>query len=329
MLQRFATEVSLDAEARGGAQVLRPRPAGAHSRRVALVGAGPASLACAAYLALEGHHAVIYERGALPGGLNTTGVAPYKIHTDAALREVDYVRSLGVELRCGVEVGGAVTPTSLLQEHDAVFLGLGLGSDTRLGVPGEDGDGVWGATALIERIKNAPGFALPAARRALVVGGGNTAIDVARELAQLGVPEVAMVYRRGAAEMSGYKHEMELARREGVSLLPGRTPTAVERGADGAVTGLRVRGAGGEEVLAAELIVLAIGQQKLRSLAAGFEGVALDARGCVVVDGATRRTGNARVYAGGDCVNGGKEVVNAVADGREAARAMIRAWLGA
>jgi len=198
-------------------------------------------------------------------------------------------------------------------------------------VPGEDGPGVWGATALIEKIKNEPRFRLPPARRALVVGGGNTAIDVARELTLLGVPEVAMVYRRGPAEMSGYRHEMDSARKEGVQLYTWRSPVAVERGADGAVTGLRVRHVhGGEEaVLGADLIVLAIGQQKLRALASRFEGVALDGRGCVVVDPVTRRTGNAKVYAGGDCINGGKEVVNAVADGREAARAMIRAWLGA
>ena len=330
-LQRFATEMALDAESDGGTKVLRPKAPGAHSRRVALLGAGPASLACGAYLALEGHRPVIFEKNALPGGLNTTGVAPYKIHTPDALREVAYVRSLGVEIRCGVEVGVGVEPEALLRDHDAVFLGLGLGSDTRLGVPGEDGPGVWGATALIERIKNEPGFRLPNARRALIVGGGNTAIDVARELALLGVPEVAMVYRRGLAEMSGYRHELDHARNEGVSLHTWRAPVAVERGADGAVTGLRVRHVhGGEEsVLPGDLVVLAIGQQKLRAVAARFEGVALDARGCVVVDPVTRRTGNARVYAGGDCINGGKEVVNAVADGREAARAMIRAWLGA
>lgn len=326
-LQRFATESSLDVEAAGGARVMRPRAASGTPKNVALLGAGPASLACAAYLALEGHRAVIFEKRALPGGLNTTGVAPYKIHTEDSLREVEYVQSLGVEVRCGVEVGVDVSAESLLSDYDAVFLGLGLGVDSKLGVEGEDGPGVWGATALIEEIKNTAGFTLPDARRALIVGGGNTAIDVARELAQLGVPEVAMVYRRGAADMSGYSHEMDLARRDGVTLQTGCTPTAVIRGADGRVEGLQVQRRGGDvEVLAADLIVLAIGQQKLRALATAFEGVTLDARGCVSVEADTRRTGHARVYAGGDCINGGKEVVNAVADGREAARAMLRAW---
>jgi dihydropyrimidine dehydrogenase (NAD+) subunit PreT len=326
-LQRFATEATLDAEARGGPKALRPKGMVATARKVALLGAGPASLACAAYLALEGHRPVIFEKRTLPGGLNTTGIAPYKIHTEDALREVDYVRSLGVEIRCGVEAGVDVSVASLRDDYDAVFLGLGLGADTRLGVPGEDGPGVWGATAFIEAMKNTAGFALPTERKALVVGGGNTAIDVARELSQLGVGEVAMVYRRGVADMSGYTHEMDLARREGVLLHTHCTPVAVLRDAAGAVTGLRVRRADGrEDDLTADLIVLAIGQQKLRALAAEFEGVSLDRRGCVEVDAATRRTGNAKVYAGGDCINGGKEVVNAVADGREAARAMLRAW---
>lgn len=326
-LQRFATEWSLDAEAAGGQRILRASRPHVARRRVALLGAGPASLACAAYLALEGHEAVIFEKRALPGGLNTTGVAPYKIHTEDSLREVEYVRSLGVEIRCGVEVGAELSTDALLRDYDAVFLGLGLGADTTLGVDGEEGAGVWGATALIEEIKNRPGFKIPGAQRALVVGGGNTAIDVARELALLGVPEVAMVYRRSAAEMSGYTHEMNHARQEGVALYTGCTPVAIARGGDGSVVGLQVRRSGGQlETLEGGLVVLAIGQQKIRALASSFEGVALDKRGCVVVDPLTRRTGNAKVFAGGDCINGGKEVVNAVADGREAARTMLREW---
>lgn len=331
-LQRFATDAALTREASTGRRVLTPKTA-AHRRRVALLGAGPASLACAAYLALEGHEAVIFERNALPGGLNTTGVAPYKLHAEDSLREVEYVRSLGVEIRTGVEVGRDVTVASLLEGYDAVFLGIGLGADTRLSVPGEDGAGVVGATAFIERLKNEAGFTVDGVRRAVVVGGGNTAIDVARELAKLGVSDVAMVYRRSAKEMSGYEHEMHHARVEGVRLVENAAPVAVVRSDDGAVTGLRVarteKGspvAGDERVLDADLVVLAIGQSKLRALAGEFAGVELDKRGCVVVDAVTKRTGHAKVYAGGDCINGGKEVVNAVADGRDAARAMMRAW---
>lgn len=327
-LQRYATEYLLDHEARTGTQVVAPRARTEGRRRVALVGAGPASLACAAYLTLEGHEAVVLEKHHLPGGLNTTGVAPYKLHTEDSLREVAYVQSLGVEIRTGVEVGKDVSVDSLLADYDAVFLGLGLGADTRLSIPGEDGDGVWGATALIEALKNRGGFALTA-KRAVVVGGGNTAIDIARELKLLGVESVQMVYRRGTAEMSGYTHEMDHALHEGVTFRAWSQPTAVVRDASGAVTGLAVRATRGdatEETVPADLVVLAIGQHKLQGLAQSLGGVALDKRGCVVVDAATRRTGNPKVYAGGDCINGGKEVVNAVADGREAARAMMRGW---
>ncbi len=330
-LQRFATDTAVAKERATGRNLL-PRKAASHRRRVALVGAGPASLACAAYLALEGHEAVIFEKGALPGGLNTTGIAPYKLHVEDALREVEYVRSLGVEIRTGVEVGRDVTAASLLSEWDAVFLGVGLGADTKLTVPGEDGPGVVGATAFIERLKTEEGFSVENVREAVVVGGGNTAIDVARELAKVGVPSVTMAYRRSAQEMSGYAHELAGARLEGVRFLESTAPVSVVRDEGGRVTALRVSSThhghpvGDAREISCDLVVLAIGQSKLRTVAQGFAGVELDKRGCVVVDASTRRTGHAKVYAGGDCINGGKEVVNAVADGREAARAMIRSW---
>lgn len=333
-LQRYATETVLAKAAKTGRAPLAPKAKSTASKRVALIGGGPASLACAAYLSLEGHNAVIFERNKLPGGLNTTGVAPYKLHADDALREADFVASLGVEIRTGVEIGKGVSAQSLLNEYDAVFIGIGLGADTRLNIPGEDGPGVFGATAFIERLKNEPGFSIAGVKQALVVGGGNTAIDVARELAQLGVPDVAMVYRRSAEHMSGYAHEMSAARIAGVRLIDRAQPVAVLRDeAENKIKSLRValteNGApipGTEQDLACDTVVLAIGQSKLRALASELPGVELDGRGCVVVEAGSRRTGNPRVYAGGDCINGGKEVVNAVADGREAAKAMMRAW---
>ncbi len=297
------------------------------------MGAGPASLACAAYLALEGHKAVILERSQVPGGLNTTGIAPYKLHADDSVSEVEWVQRLGVEIRTGVEVGKDITVRSLADEYDAVFLGLGLGADSKLHIPGEDGPGVVGATAWIERMKLARAGEHEVLGRVIVVGGGNTAIDVAREAAQLGAEDVAMVYRRGAGDMSGYDHEMEGARKEGVRFVANRIPVAFVRDAKGRLVALRVAiaengapVAGTEHDLACDLVALAIGQSKLRSLASELPGVALDARGCVVIDPATGATGNPKVWSGGDCTNGGKEVVNAVADGRNAAHAMIAGW---
>ena len=317
-LQRYAVEAVIAGD---GAPALLPKapPAG---KKVACVGAGPASLAAAGYLALEGVAVTLFEKRALAGGLNTTGVAPYKMHAEAALLEVEFIRSLGVEIRLGLEVGKDVKPAELVRDFDAVFLGVGLGSDSRLGIPGEEGAGVEGATAWIERMKLEPRVALDGVRRVLVVGGGNTAIDAARELARLGVPEVAMVYRRTAAEMPGYRHELEAARREGVRLVERGVPKAFLRDRSGRLSHLQLQD--GQEV-PADVVLLAIGQAKLRDLAATFPGVALDDKGRVVVDPATGRTGNPKVFAGGDAVSGGELVVTAAQEGKRAARAIARA----
>ena len=333
-LQRYATE---HATAPGQKPMFTPRvtPA-AHVRKVALIGAGPASLACAAYLAREGHTAVIFEKRALPGGLNTTGIAPYKLHVDDALHEVEWVQSLGVEIRTGIELGAQVTGESLLAEYDAVFLGVGLGQDSKLGIDGEDGPGVVGATEWIEQMKLAPSDGTsgkPKLGRVLVIGGGNTAIDVARECAQLGAEHVAMIYRRGSSEMSGYDHEMAYARKEGVQLIVNALPSAFVRDATGALRGLRLVKAhdgkaiaGTEHEMACDLVAVAIGQSKLRAIVAQLPGVTLDSRGCVAADPGTGMTKNPKVFSGGDCINGGKEVVNAVADGRNAARTLMTRW---
>ena len=164
-----------------------------------------------------------------------------------------------------------------------------------------------GATAWIERMKLEPGFGLAGVTRALVVGGGNTAIDAARELARLGVPEVAMVYRRESSDMPGYRHEMDAARREGVRLIEKAVPKAVLRDQKGRLTALQLTN--GQE-LAADLVVLGIGQAKLRDLAQSFAGVKLDEKGRIVADPKTGQTGNAKVLAGGDALSGGELVVN-------------------
>ncbi|RPJ76254.1 MAG: glutamate synthase, partial [Acidobacteria bacterium] len=218
----------------------------------------------------------------------------------------------------------------LLQEVDAVFLGVGLGGDNRLRVPGEEGPGVVGATALIERLKHDPTLRIPLATRVAVVGGGNTALDAARELAKLGAL-VTLVYRRGREQMKGYEHELRHALTEGVRLLTDAAPLEILRRRDGQVGALRVAATGNpaatdgvETDISADLIVVAIGQARLAEFVSRFPGVELDGQGRIAVDPATGRTGHPRVYAGGDCVNGGKEVVNAVAEGRDAARAILR-----
>ncbi len=220
-LQRYATELATD-------DLTKPVPTPKRGgiKKVACIGAGPASLAFAAYLALEGHQATIFEKRPLPGGLNTTGVAPYKLHAHDALREVEWVKTLGVAIETGAEIGKGVSGADLVAKYDAVFLGVGLGDDSKLGIPGEDGPGVVGATAWIEEMKLKRGAATHLGR-VVVIGGGNTAVDVARECAQLGATDVVLAYRRTAAEMSGYAHELEGAKKDGVRIVTGVTPEIV------------------------------------------------------------------------------------------------------
>jgi glutamate synthase (NADPH/NADH) small chain len=322
-LQRYAVETAFDA-GRATLPPLRRAPRG----RVALVGAGPASLACAGTLARAGVETVLFEKRALPGGLNTTGVAPYKMQAPDSLREVAFVQSLGVRVETGREVGKDPTADALLRDFDYVFLGMGLGADQHLGLPGEDGAGVCGATALIERMKNDPSLRLGKVGHVVVIGGGNTALDAARELAQLGAADVTVLYRRGEPEMTGYAHELKCARLEGARLFERTVAVEIVR-EDGRVRWVRIADArdgravpGTERLLPAEFVVLAIGQAKLGWVARLFPDVAVAADGRITAD-AEGRTGNVKVYAGGDCVNGGDLVVTAVAAGQRAARSML------
>ncbi len=335
-LQRYAVETAIAEDP----QLLRPKPS--TGKRIAFVGAGPASIAAAGWLALEGHEAAIYERKLLPGGLNTLGIAPYKMKVEDALQEIHWVLSLGnVELFQGVEivpVAGSpeeVSAKTLLEQYDAVFLGLGLGPDSRLKIPGEDGGSVVGATALIERIKADPTLRLENVHQAIVVGGGNTAVDAAHELTILGV-ETTMVYRGDDADMSAYEHEVASGKVDGMRVSCNLAPVAVVRDHTGKLEGLRVMQTeykkpipGTERVIPADLIVIAVGQSRMTEVALSFPNVELDMRGRVIVDPATGRTGNPKVWSGGDCVNGGKEVVNAVAEAHLAVKSIHAYLMGA
>lgn len=331
-LQRVATEYAYD---RGQRFFERGAPNG---RRVALIGAGPASLACAHELSRLGYESTIFEKRDLPGGLNSTGVAPYKLHLDDSLRELSYILEIGgITLKTGVEIGGEVGFEMLAEDFDAVFIGFGLGEDGMMGAEGEQAEGISGAVAFIERLKTEPGFTVEGVRSAAIIGGGNTAIDCVRELRGLGVPKVQMIYRRDEDTMSGYTHEWTYAKAEGaVGVFHAQPLRFIE--ADGRVRAVecaptRIEEGSGRLVVdahapfevEADLVLLAIGQSKLGAMLADVEGIQLD-RGRVITDPATGQTGNPRFFAGGDCANGGKEVVNAAAEGKRAARG-IHAWL--
>jgi len=320
-LQRFAMDAGASPD------LLTKAPKTGHT--IGLVGAGPASLACGGALALLGHEAVLYERSDIAGGLNVSGIAPYKMTADTGLAEVEFVQSLGLDIQTGVEVGTDITPEALLDKHDCVFLGIGLGADSPLAADGADGKGVIGAVEWIQDMKLDPSCNLAGVRSAAVIGGGNTAIDAVRELLGLGVERVMLVYRRTEAEMGGYKHEWEGARKQGAVILENALASAVIRDPLGQVEGLEIERAEngrstGDPLMTVpvNLVVVATGQSKLRELAESFDGVQCDERGCIIADEATGKTGNERIYCGGDARNGGKEVVNAVDEGQRAARAI-------
>lgn len=325
-LQRFATDHVVPL----GVQLFTAGDS--TGRSVGCVGGGPASIACAHELLRLGHRAVIYERKPWPGGLNTDGVAPYKLQADESLAEVAYLSAIGIEWRTGVAVGQDVEWSDLEAEHDAIFLGLGLGDDAALELPGETLEGVWGATRLIAAIKTGA-FPAPdpaAVRSAVVVGGGNTAIDAARELALLGVPEVRVVYRRGPDRMSAYLHEREHALGEGVRFIYGAHPIGFE--GDRRLEGVwltrvdsDLRPVGEGFRIPADLAAVAIGQSRHDEWLTTIPGIE-QVEGRLVVDASTGRTTNPRYWAAGDLTNGGAEVVNAAAEGKRAARS-IDGWL--
>jgi dihydropyrimidine dehydrogenase (NAD+) subunit PreT len=298
--------------------------------RVACIGAGPASLACAAELCRRGAHATIIERRPLPGGLNTYGVAEYKLRAADSLREVEMIRKMGVEFRFGVSVDSAVALQELEAEFDYIFLGFGLGAMQRLGIPGEDLNGVMNALELIAGYK--VGHIRHVHGTVVVVGAGNTAIDAANAARRLGAQKVYMLYRRGESEMSAFNFEYEHAKQEGVQFLWRMQPVAIVPEAHGRlllqtvqvhpVDGKLVPVPDSLSVIDCDMIVPAIGQSPLALLVQELRGIEVR-DGHVVADRTTGQTGNPRYYAGGDCVNGGREVVDAVAGGQRAARSIM------
>jgi glutamate synthase (NADPH/NADH) small chain len=324
-LQRFAMESLYD---KGAPHPFVPAPD--TGLKVALIGAGPASLACAAELRRRGIAACIYEASPLPGGLNTYGIAEYKLPLAESLREIDMLSQLGVGFRFHTRVD-AEQLAELERTHDAVFLGMGLGAIHKLGIADEKMEGVTNALEFIAGYKS--GSILSVAGRVAVIGAGNTAIDAANAAVRLGAREVHMVYRRGQEKMSAFAFEYEHARQEGVKFLWYVQPAGII--GDGRVQGLmltRLITAEGDSLvpqsvpaftLPVDLIILAIGQSTHTTFLG--DTIRLD-RGRILIDRVTGQTSNPKFFAGGDCTNGGREVVDAVADGKRAGIAMA-AWL--
>ena len=290
LLQRHATDYVLEHKLK----LFEPgTPTG---KTVAVIGAGPAGLSCARELRRWGHAVTVFESKSQPGGLNTYGIAEYKLKADVALAEVQDILDLGVELRTGVTVESI---EELLAEYDAVFVGIGLGSTKRLGIPGEDLPGVVDALTFIEHLKTHPYRDTRVGQRVVVIGAGNTAIDAVTQAKRLGAAAATIVYRRGEADMPCYHYEYELAKRDGCGFRFQAAPQRIVSNGNGTAAGVEVRTPQGNELIPCDMVIVAIGQGERDELAIPRD--------------------HPKVFTGGDCANGGAEIVNAAAEGVQAA----------
>ncbi|MBI2067035.1 MAG: NAD(P)-dependent oxidoreductase [Deltaproteobacteria bacterium] len=313
-LQGYATAKTIDQNIHF---FKKGRPSG---RRVAILGAGPAGLACAHELTVLGHEAVVFEASEKAGGLNRYGVAPYKYSNQSSDREVAYVAEIGFEIKTGQQIEtNALKP--LEKRFDAIFIGIGLGETRPPPLPGIEKEGAFAASDFIYNLRK-NNLRVPIGRRVVVIGGGNTAIDAAVESAKLG-SQVTLVYRRTEDKMSAYDFEVELARQHGVQLIFQATPVEIlgnkkVEGIQLSPSPLEGEGWGEGGLLSCDMVIFATGQEKQLSFLKSIPGLELE-NGKIKVNKDFETT-NERYFAGGDCVNGGKEVVHAVAHGREAAR---------
>jgi dihydropyrimidine dehydrogenase (NAD+) subunit PreT len=314
LLQRYATDQAMS----------DPHPyarAQASGKKVAVVGAGPAGLACAHRLSMHGHEVTIFEARKKSGGLNEYGIAAYKSVDDFAAKEVDFVLSIGgIKIEHGMALGKKLKLANLQKDFDAVFLGLGLSGVNELGTKHEDAHGVADAVDYISDLRQAKDMAkLSVGRNIVVIGGGMTAIDIAVQSKLLGAENVTILYRRGAANMKASPYEQELAQVKGVKIMHWVQPKKVLTKGKHAVGLKCVNTATGESFeIQADMIFKAIGQTYI-DITGGT--LVLD-QGRIKVD-AEKRTSVQGIWAGGDCIAGGKDLtVASVDDGRRAAESI-------
>ncbi|VWC18865.1 NAD(P)-dependent oxidoreductase [Burkholderia lata] len=313
-LQRHATDWAMET---GAVRFTRAPDTGRH---VAVVGAGPAGLACAHRLAIAGHRVTLFDARPKGGGLNEYGIAAYKTVDDFAQREVEWLLSVGgITLKTGVALGRDITLDALREQHDAVFLAMGLGGVRALSIDGEQLGGVMNAVDFIVQVRQADALEnVAVGRRVVVIGGGNTAIDAAVQSRKLGAERVTMVYRRGVDAMSATWAEREFAQKSGVTLVTHAKPVRIA-GENGQVTGVEFEAAAGERfTVDADMVLKAIGQTLVPD---AIDAALLTADGARIAVNADGRTAWPDVWAGGDCAaTGGVDLtVQAVQDGKRAA----------
>lgn len=325
-LQRYATDAAMDRPY----SALFPR-APATGKTVAVVGAGPAGLACAVELARRGHAVVIHDARAKPGGLNEYGLAAYKVADDFAQREIDWLLAAGgITVKAGWRLTSPAQLQALQQAYAAVFLGVGLAHTHGLGLPGEGLAGVRDAVDFIAELRQAADkTALPIGRRVVVIGGGMTAVDAAVQSKLLGAEDVHIVYRRGPEQMGASAAEQQWAQTHGVVIHHWLAPEAL-LGEAGHVTGVRfdrqeladghLKPTGEHRAFEADMVLKAIGQKLDAEL---WQGCGLSLQHGRIVADDDGSTGLPGLYAGGDCRHGGRDLtVEAVEDGKRAAAAI-------
>ncbi len=304
------------------------KPGADNGKKIAIIGSGPASIACACELRVMGFAVDIYEAKAKPSGLTVYGIAAYKITNDEVVDEVAYLEK---QMQLNFILNTPITTKEQLDkienDYDAVFLGVGIGPTASLNLEGEEKDNVVGAVEFIEEVRMKQ-HTLAVPPKVVVIGGGNTAMDAASQAARLGADEVTLAYRRSKDRMGAYGFEYDLAISAGVDSLFEAQPVAIV--GNGKATGVKfiktksVDGKleyidGSEFTVDCDLVIKATGQAKMASFLNLIDGLELDSRKRIVVNKENYQTKNPKYFAGGDAVNGGAEVVNAAYEGKVAA----------
>ena len=337
-IKRFIAEQELNAETRYvPARRTYRASTEDYAEHIAVIGAGPAGMSCAYYLANMGYPVTVFEKNPVPGGMLTLGIPHFRLEKDVVNAEIEGLREMGVEFKCGVEVGKDVTLDELrAQGYKGFFLGIGAQKSSALRIPGEELDGVFGGVEFMREVNLGSKPAI--GDKVAVIGGGNVAMDVCRTAVRLGAKETYVVYRRSEDEMPADKMEVAEAKEEGVKFLFLNAPAEII-GEDGKVKALKVEvmelgepdekgrrkpvGTGKFETIEVSAVIGAIGQKvDLGGIAP--EGMTFNKNGTIIADAVTLQTSQPDVFVGGDVYTGPKFAIDAIAAGREAAISLHR-----
>ena len=337
-IKKFVAEQELKAESRYiPARRSKKGVDAPYEEKIAIIGAGPAGLSCAYYLAEANYNVTVFDRNAVPGGMLTLGIPSFRLERDVINAEIDVLRQLGVEFKCGVEVGMDVTLDELrAQGYKGFYLAIGAQKSAPIGVPGEELEGVFGGVDFLREVNlgNKPVIG----EKCAVIGGGNVAMDVCRTAVRLGAKDTYIIYRRSQAEMPADEEELAEAMEEGVHFRFLSAPVEII-GKEGKVAALKLErmelgeadekgrrkpvGTGQFETIEVDSVIGAVGQKvELGGIAP--EGMQFNKNGTVIVDPVTCQTGQSDIFAGGDFVTGPRFAIDAIAAGREAAESLHR-----